>query len=107
MGEQRSASWWNGLISEKSEEWKDEYDGPSKAYLSWVAKRISELNLVENLTNDDKERLAKQAAKKRAVNKETKISSMTRKRALVNVQSELEQIFKQFFLSPIYGSFSS
>ncbi|KAB5589885.1 hypothetical protein CTheo_6668 [Ceratobasidium theobromae] len=98
VGEQRSSSWWNGLIAEKSAEWKNEYSGPMKGYLTWVTKRIRELDLVKDLTDEDKARLSKHAASKRAVNKETKLNSMSRKHALTSAQEELGEIFEHLQL---------
>ncbi|KDN33395.1 hypothetical protein RSAG8_13514, partial [Rhizoctonia solani AG-8 WAC10335] len=53
MGEQRSAMWWNGLVIEKSLEWKTEYNGPGRQLLSWVTHRIREEGLANNLTEEE------------------------------------------------------
>ncbi|GAB1520156.1 hypothetical protein RhiTH_003229 [Rhizoctonia solani] len=95
VGEQRLPMWWNGLIAEKSSEWKQEYVGPGRQYLSWVAQQIREKGLAHDLTDEEKTRYAELAAKTRAKNKDSKTTGLTRKQAVTSAQDDLVRIHNQ------------
>ncbi|KAG8705243.1 hypothetical protein FRC08_001759 [Ceratobasidium sp. 394] len=95
VGETRRPMWWNGLVAEKSEEWKDEYDGPAREFLPWVTRRLKNEKIGESLSEAQKEMYAKKAAEKRVSNKEQKAVSMTREKALKSVEDKIESIFQE------------
>ncbi|CEL52800.1 hypothetical protein RSOLAG1IB_11145 [Rhizoctonia solani AG-1 IB] len=95
VGEQRTPMWWNGLVIEKSAEWKDEYDGPGRKQLSWVTHRIRQEGLTSQLTKEEKARYAELAAETRSKNKDAKTASLTRKQAIESAEEQLTQVHSQ------------
>ncbi|KAG9094311.1 hypothetical protein FRC07_011324 [Ceratobasidium sp. 392] len=90
--EVRAPSWWNGLMSDRAEAWKDEYDGPGKKFLQWVAKRIGEDDQYKELNDEQKAHYTAIAARKRIENKQAKTSKITRKKAIKGVIGRLNTL---------------
>ncbi|KAG8703206.1 hypothetical protein FRC09_004298 [Ceratobasidium sp. 395] len=95
VGETRKPMWWNGLVAEKSEEWKAEYDGPPRKFLPWVTNRIRSKGLNEDLSNEEKEMYAKKAAETRASNKEEKAVSGNRAKILKGAEERLDALYHE------------
>ncbi|KAG8713746.1 hypothetical protein FRC11_011153 [Ceratobasidium sp. 423] len=95
LSETRRPNYYNGLISHYSKEWKSEYDGPPKQYLSYVVQRINRENLAENLSDEEIERYVKVAEEARASNKELQAARTTRKKAVSRAFAELQTIHER------------
>ncbi|KAG9092874.1 hypothetical protein FRC06_011761 [Ceratobasidium sp. 370] len=93
IGETRKAMWWNGLVSEKADEWRDEYDGAKKMFLPWVSGRIRDEKINEDIDAEEQERLAKVAETKRAANKGKKASAMTRTKSIKAAEKKIDDIY--------------
>ncbi|KAG9087655.1 hypothetical protein FS749_002767 [Ceratobasidium sp. UAMH 11750] len=96
VGEQRVPMWWNGLVAECAKSWRSEYTGLGREFLGWVSKRIQDEGLNKDLTDKDKERYAKLATDTRANNKEAKMASITRKKAVSKAKDEVLALHQQF-----------
>ncbi|KAG8701354.1 hypothetical protein FRC09_005420 [Ceratobasidium sp. 395] len=92
LGETRPSMWWNGLVADRAEAWKSEYDGPGKHYLGWVAARIKAEDQYSDLSDEQKAHYTKIAAEKRAENKEVRTAGMTRKKVVEAAKAKLENL---------------
>ncbi|KAB5588157.1 hypothetical protein CTheo_8403 [Ceratobasidium theobromae] len=89
-------------MSEKAAEWRDEYHGNKKEYLPWVAKRIREEKLTENLSDKDKQHYADIALtaciekkKKEGITHSRTAAMKGAQQSLAKIQAELMYIHKQ------------
>ncbi|EUC65965.1 hypothetical protein RSOL_504130, partial [Rhizoctonia solani AG-3 Rhs1AP] len=95
LGETRPPNYYNGLISHYSKEWKSEYAGPPKEYLTYVAQRVRNEKLAENLKDEEISAYVEAAEAARAANKDTKAAGMNRKKAVSLAFAELHTIYQR------------
>ncbi|QRV86835.1 hypothetical protein RhiJN_14853 [Ceratobasidium sp. AG-Ba] len=90
IGEQRKEMWWNGLISDQAEKWKNLYNGPPKGYLTWVAKKISDEEDTSQFTDKQKAEFAARIAKKREEGRAAKAAEIRIHEECMNTKAGVE-----------------